>query len=222
MKIKDIEKCLKKENDKVIVPDVLDTVKATPINRLLTGETPVQAFKKQLAMQLLIITVGIVIVAFVAFAALAFVNPKDTIGPDAYCSFNISGSESLRYGMVIGADGTVKLLVKETTGEALEQYTGYELKSCIESIYTPSSMDKVSFYVMCSKSDLGSYWCREAVNDVLSMCINGKEISQVTSFQGKENELITYINSKVDESGKVSAATDADSIIALYLKLVRG
>lgn len=219
MKIKDIEKSLKKENDKVIVPDVLDYVKATPINRLLTGETPVQAFKKKLAVQLLLFTVIIVIAAFVSFAALAFVNPKDTVGPDAYCSFSIKGTDSVRYGMIIGADGTVKLLVNETTDTALTAYTGYDLKSCIENIYQPASSDKISFCVMCSKSDLGSYWGREAVNDVLSMCINGKEVSQVSSFQGKDNELLTYINSKVDEGSKINTATDADSIIALYLKL---
>ena len=53
MKLKDIEKGLKSEQNSQQVPDVLQRAKKAPINRLLDGQTPLKAFDKQTAVRLL-------------------------------------------------------------------------------------------------------------------------------------------------------------------------
>ena len=44
MKLKDIEKSLKKEHDGAKVPDVMRRAQKAPINRLLDGQRPLKAY----------------------------------------------------------------------------------------------------------------------------------------------------------------------------------
>lgn len=62
MKLKDIEKNLKKEQDCKSVPDVYARASKAPLNKLLTGETPARAFQKQVVMNLLIFVLIIFLV----------------------------------------------------------------------------------------------------------------------------------------------------------------
>jgi len=225
MKFKDIEKNLKKENDSINVPDVFDSVKSTPINRLLTGETPIQAFKKKLVLQVMAFAIIILIVAFVAFAALALTEPKSTMGPDSYVSISILSGD--KYGFIVGADGTVKLAVKEKDGGSdvyakIDNVAGNDIKNAIKYVYAPNSTDKISIYVTCDKNDLGRYWRDEVTNDVIALFIGVSGYPQITSMASYDLDTITYINTKVEEGNKVSAASSAEDIIAAYTSLFEG
>jgi hypothetical protein len=75
MKLSELEKRIKREGGSIKVPDVYKKVKHAPINRLLTGQTPVQAFKKRLTTLLLIFT--LLILAVMSIALFAMLNKPD-------------------------------------------------------------------------------------------------------------------------------------------------
>lgn len=223
MKFKDIEKNLKKESENIVVPDVYNSIKATPIHRLLTGETPIQAFKKELAIRVIIFSIVILIVAFFTFATMALLKPNTTVGPDSYVSFNVAGE--VKYSFVIDYNGTVKLAVKNKEAgvdkyEKQSSLTGMELKNAINEVYVPDSTDDLQIYVLCAKFDLSNYWCDYAQNSVVSLFINEPGTAKISTLSTKDAEMIEYINSKVvDENNKVSGASDANTLIEAYLGL---
>lgn len=63
MKLRDIEKKLRREQESKTVPEVYARASKAPLNKLLSGETPARAFQKQLVMRLLVIVLALFLVA---------------------------------------------------------------------------------------------------------------------------------------------------------------
>ena len=109
MKIKDIEKNLKKESEKVVVPDVYARVKRAPINRLLSD--PVHAFQRKMVNRMLFIAFAIVIVTVLALSAIWLMPSK--AGEEEYGYVRVSVGTQEAYGFVVNKAGTVRASITE-------------------------------------------------------------------------------------------------------------
>ena len=78
MKLKDIEKSLKREHDGTQVPDVMKRAQKAPINKLLDGQRPLRAFDKQTAVRVLWIVMALAVTALLCFGALGIMGNADT------------------------------------------------------------------------------------------------------------------------------------------------
>lgn len=82
MKYKDLETKIRTEADGIDVPNVYSRVRKAPINSLLDGEAPRKAFRKRLAVMLLVLTLAIFAVMSLTLFAFAF-RPRSDKAPPA-------------------------------------------------------------------------------------------------------------------------------------------
>lgn len=155
MKLKDIEKGLKNEQNSQKVPDVLQRAKKAPINRLLDGQTPLKAFDKQTAVRLLWCVMLLLVTAVLAIGAIALM-PKGEREQVELCYVNIrveSDGEITTYGMVVEDCETVAVFVLEKQNAEVVardlQKKGDSVENTINDVYQAKSGDKVSICVLC-------------------------------------------------------------------------
>lgn len=163
MKLKDLEKKLKKEHEQIRVPDVYSRAKLAPINSLLTGETPAQAFKKHLAIRLLFLVMVLLAVSLIALTAYGMNKNKSRglVVSDAYCSVTVTNNgESVRYGLVFDSTKAVKFVVNESDQTVISGDGNITLINAISALYDTKSGDKV---VVVTQSDVVTYASEIAV-----------------------------------------------------------
>lgn len=155
MKLKDIEKGLKNEQNSQKVPDVLQRAKKAPINRLLDGQTPLKAFDKQTAVRLLWCVMLLLVTAVLAIGAIALM-PKGEREQVELCYVNIrveSDGEITTYGMVVEDCETVAVFVLEKQNTEVVardlQKKGDSVENAINDVYQAKNGDKVSICVLC-------------------------------------------------------------------------
>ncbi len=143
MKIKDIKDKLKQEEGQTKVPDVLERAKRAPINKLLTGETPLQAFSRTLAMRLLVFATLLLVVAIFSLMAMWLAPTHPAEQPYCYVSVTVlQGEEELHFGMIAKSDGNVYLCCKEKRWSFAEKPAPMAFSS-ISELYQLKIDDKV-------------------------------------------------------------------------------
>lgn len=144
MKIKDIEKNLKKESESIKVPDVYARAKRAPINRLLSD--PVHAFQRKMVMRMLFIAFVIVIVAVVAMTAI-WLTPNNS-SVEEYGYVRITVNDDFVVGFVVNKAGTVSASITEKSAGAEtlvrnSETIGKSLAEAIELLYHAVADDAV-------------------------------------------------------------------------------
>lgn len=148
MKLKDIESKIKAEQDSVKVPDMLSRVKKAPLNKLLSGETPAQAFKKELAVRLLVTATVLLIVAVFCFAAMLLFENGGEASPRCYISLRIQrGDATESYSVISSGDISSAVCINDATGERASF-------RAISALYALESTDKVSISSLCADNSV--------------------------------------------------------------------
>jgi len=102
MRLKDIEKKLRREQESKTVPEVYARASRAPLNKLLSGETPARAFQKQLVMRLLVIVLALFLVAAIGLSAMWLAPSNGGSTPDCYACITVSGDGGeLRIGLIL-------------------------------------------------------------------------------------------------------------------------
>ena len=182
MKIKDIEKKLRREQDGQAVPDVYTRVKKAPLNKLLLGETPIRAFRKNLATRLLAIACILFIVSAIALAAMWFTPSNIGAAPDCYASIALTrtadgtaeGAEDYcRIGVLMDAGGAViSITVELENGEPADgEMTVYS--ALISDFISPKANDKVSIGVLCGNLSRGFERANKLADELRLLCDDG-------------------------------------------------
>ena len=144
MKIKDIEKNLKKESESIKVPDVYPRAKKAPINKLLSD--PVHAFQRKMVNRMLFIAFAIVIVTVIALSAIWLMPAK--AGEEEYGYVRVSVGEETVYGFVVNKAGTVSASLTEKSGGAdsltrNDTVIGKPVGEAINALYSANPTDEV-------------------------------------------------------------------------------
>lgn len=144
MKLKDIERKLKSEQEGKSVPEVYSKVSKAPLNKLLSGETPVRAFQKQLVMRLLIFVLVIFLVAAIGLSAM-WLTPAESNGkPDCYASITVSGdSGEMRIGLILSGGKKIMTTVVEVANGKTQIQPIVSHSAQIGDFIKPKSGDKV-------------------------------------------------------------------------------
>ncbi len=114
MKLKDIEKKLKNENNEVKVPDVCDRAQKAPINRLLS---PVRhVFEKKLAMKVLGVCFILLIMAI--FTGITMWALPNSEGSAVYINLSYTkGGVNIQEGYVVRGEHVVFACVERIDGQ---------------------------------------------------------------------------------------------------------
>lgn len=210
MKIKDIKDQLRQEHDEVKVPDMLTRVKRAPLNKLLSGETPAQAFQKKLAVRLLVTATVLLLAAVVAFMAM-LLSPQGSEASPYCCVFvkvEQEDSAALEYALVLGGDGSAHLCL-ELSGEE-RQRMDY---SSIYTLYTLKATDKASIATICSNHELASQHAQMLYGDLNSSYValgaSGRVTRTVNSNQAKEQLKTLVQNLGGEDSDDIDALIDS-------------
>lgn len=214
MKLKDIEKSLKKEHDGAKVPDVMRRAQKAPINRLLDGQRPLKAFDKQTAVRVLWIVMALAVTALLCFGALGIMGNG---GGDkvncAYVRVSIeNGGEITEYGIVIEGVQNVALFVLEKSGSTMPmkdlQKGGNSLQNAINDVYQCKSGDKVSICVVSSNED----------------STLASDLKDAFSLEGNSVTVLAHNDENVLASLKEYAkneSSDIDVVVCAYLEKYR-
>ena len=195
MKIKDIEKNLKKESDNIKVPDVYARAKRAPINRLLSD--PVHVFQRKMVMRMLFIAFVIVIVAVVAMTAI-WLTPK-TSSVEEYGYVRITVNDDALIGFVVNKAGMVSASITEKNAgvETLvrnSETIGKSLADAISSLYNVVASDSVVVSAQFDNYNTANMIAMKAVGAIETQ---GEVVSVSTLICDLETkvDLVEYLNS---------------------------
>ncbi len=229
MKIKDIEKKLKNESESVRVPDVYPSVKKAPINRLLNGELPVQAFKKHLAMRLLVFVLLVFGVCAIALSALWLTDGNTSAIPASYVLVSVSradGEEEVRYGFATGNDGNIAAAYVEMRGgnetfEKIDGVAGKDWNEAIKGLYMCKNGDKVFISAQCESADAAAMTVREAESALSGLYAGDMRctVRTVCNDADKKAEWVGYINGNLKNGEVVSLNMGVSELIQTYISL---
>ncbi len=214
MKLKDIEKSLKKEHDGAKVPDVMRRAQKAPINRLLDGQRPLKAFDKQTAVRVLWIVMALAVTALLCFGALGIMgNGGGDKVPCAYVRVSVENDgEITEYGIVIEGVQNVALFMLEKSGSTSPmkdlQKSGISLKNAITEVYQVKNGDKVSICVVSSNEDST---LESDLKDAFSL--EGNSVTVLS--HNDENVLASLKEYAKNES------SDIDVVVCAYLEKYR-
>lgn len=214
MKLKDIEKSLKKEHDGAKVPDVMRRAQKAPINRLLDGQRPLKAFDKQTAVRVLWIVMALAVTALLCFGALGIMgNGGGDKVSCAYVRVSVENDgEITEYGIVIEGVQNVALFVLEKSGSTSPmkdlQKSGISLKNAITEVYQVKNGDKVSICVVSNNEDST---LASDLKDAFSSVGN----SVTVLSHNDENVLASLKEYAQNES------SDIDVVVCVYLEKYR-
>lgn len=163
MKLKDIEKNLKREQDSGNIPDVYASAKKAPLNKLLTGETPIRAFKKQLALRLLITALLLFAVSAICIGALWLTKPPTVTVPDCRVTVTVEreSGESLTYTLHIRNNYEIFDVLKEEDGK-YERLSGLS----VADFMTPIDGDKLVVAASCEDKGRAAKIKRAVIEDL--------------------------------------------------------
>lgn len=213
MKLKDIEKSLKREHDGAQVPDVMKRAQKAPINKLLDGQRPLRAFDKQTAVRVLWIVMALAVTALLCFGALGIMgNGGGDKVPCAYVRVSVENDgEITEYGIVIdGVENVALFVLEKKDGVQMQdlQMSGISLKNAIAEVYHVKNGDKVSICVVGKNA-----------NPILE-----QDLKDAFSANGNEVEMLSANDSTVLSSLETYAQTsekDIDAIINTYIEKYR-
>lgn len=158
MKFKDIKQNLKNEHEQKSVPDVFSRVRKAPINRLLTGQKPLKAFDKALAVRLLWIVAALLIVSVLAFFALAVMQDNEQAEPFSYVRLSVERDGKTQvYGFVVNNDRvSVCVLENDGNGSVLNNLGKQDenIENAISDVYQSKYGDKVRVCVLNSNEKI--------------------------------------------------------------------
>ncbi len=209
MKLKDIEHKLRSEQETVKVPDMLSRVKKAPLNKLLSGETPAQAFKKKLAVRLLVTATVLLIAAVFCFAAMLLFTENGKANPHAYLSIKTSG-EGESYAIFVTGDLSKAACFDERTGEQTSFYA-------LSALYDLKSTDKVEICAICEDASLASDLLGK-LREELSGAYAGFNGASVTTSVNSDSA-IALLKQKVSAAG-LSAESDLTKLIDQYYSVL--
>lgn len=213
MKLKDIEKSLKKEHDGAKVPDVMKRAQKAPINRLLDGQRPLKAFDKQTAVRVLWLVMALAVTALLCFGALGIMGNSG--GDKVSCAYvRVSvenGGEITEYGIVIeGVQNVALFVLEKKDGVKMQdlQKSGISLKNAINEVYQVKNGDKVSICVVSSNEDST---LESDLKDAFSL--EGNSVTVLA--HNDENVLASLKEYAKNES------SDIDVVVCAYLEKYR-
>ncbi|MBQ3755092.1 MAG: hypothetical protein II867_02925 [Clostridia bacterium] len=194
MKIKDIEKNLKKEGEKVVVPDVYARVKKAPINRLLSD--PVHAFKRKMAMRMLTFSVIILLVVAISLSAIWLTPKPGNYEEYGYARVTINSDKV--YGFAVNNAGIVYAILLEKEGGEVKtvannNFNKKNIEDALGELYDPHAGDVVK--VSC-QFDNYSTASALALRISSAIRVQGEDLS-VSGFacdSGTRTSLVEYLN----------------------------
>lgn len=193
MKLKDIKSRLREEQAGVEIPDMLPRVKKAPLNKLLSGETPAQAFQKKLAVRLLVTATALLIAAIICFAAMLLFSSEKQAGEHFYISLEIQkegGSNS--FSIVSTKDVSSAICVDDVTGERCAC-------TAISALYALNSGDKVTIAIIGENSSKCATVLNSFKNELTSAYGEFYLATVVTSVNSQEE--IDALRSLVEQKG---------------------
>ena len=208
MRIKDIEKSLKKEHDSSSVPDVLKRAQKAPINRLLDGQRPLRAFDKNTAVRVLWTVLALALAALICLGTLGIMGDGDRAA--LYCNYLHvrveNGDESTEFGIVVGEDNGVVVCVKEKengvfVGQNLNK-GGYALQNAIDDVYRPNTGDKV-YVCAIGRGDLTE------LAQLVGEIVDDADNTVVVLSQNDESVLASLKESTQSDSSDAGELVDA-------------
>ncbi len=221
MKIKDIEKSIKKENDCVQVPDVYASVKKAPINRLLTGETPIQAFEKAMATRLLAAVTVLLLVIAICVTVMWASKPAEQGVGQGYVSVTVENGITTRYSFVLSSSGNVLYATEDGaeigTVTELDALVGKQPENAICELYQPKSGDKVTicvYYADNANARAMSSYLGEVLGAQYEKGTQ-RVINCYANLQSEKQHLVNFVLA-CNEGESVSVSDDIATLIEKY------
>jgi len=226
MNKKDIEKQLLNENSSIKVPDVFPNVKRAPLNKLLTGETPMQVFKKKFAIGMLALTTVLFIIVTIALAALILSPTPNEVAQssNSYVSIVITKQDSsiTKYGFVVDTNGNLLIAEKEEDGglivmQRLETKNN-NIEDTIANVITPSLGDSVLISAQNTNSQVAFNLKNNALSGIKEVYgSTNYVVNTMTNDTQTIDHLVAMINSKSDK--EVSASDNIGDLVGCYLSI---
>ena len=212
MKLKDIEKSLKREHDGTQVPDVMKRAQKAPINKLLDGQRPLRAFDKQTAVRVLWIVMALAVTALLCFGALGIMgNGGGDKVSCAYVRVSVENDgEITEYGIVIdGVENVALFVLEKKDGVQMQdlQMSGISLKNAIAEVYQVKNGDKVSICVVGKNAN------PILEQDLKDAFANGNEVEMLSA---NDSTVLSSLETYAQTSEK-----DIDAIINTYIEKYR-
>ncbi len=214
MRLKDIEKKLKREQESKTVPEVYARASRAPLNKLLSGETPARAFQKQLVIRLLVIVLALFLVAAIGLSAMWLAPSNGGSTPDCYACITVSGDGGeLRIGLILRS----VTAVEEVTSGKLNTKPIVSHSSQIKDFIKPNKGDKVRVSLISNASAALTDGMRFIVNE-LEYIYSGAEFDMITDANNAQTktEVVEYITAC---GGRIEVGASADEIIKTYAAL---
>lgn len=218
MKNKDLKKQLSNEYKK-LTPDVYEKVKRTPINRLLTIDSPEQANRRRVALTLVCISFVILAVLVVSLFSYMIVPAKKTITYNyVYIHTNVekpAPGTTKSYGAVIDDDtNSLICIINETDGTKLdiENKTIYDFATFLNI----EDGDTLSTSILATNEERNSSASMK-INDILAdfltkNSINANKVNTSLSI----SVLVSFIKINNPES-TLEAQDGTEAIINQYI-----
>ena len=215
MKIKDIEKNLKKESETIAVPDVYARVKRAPINRLLSD--PVHVFRHKMVMRMLVFACIILLVAALGCSAILLAPSRVTSEEFGYVRVVVNGETV--YGFVVNDAGNVLATITESdthgvAPKAYSQYTGKNIEDAVDELYQSNLHDEVVVSAIFATRSLATTMVKN-VRDSIDSQESGAHVVKGTVTKA---ELLTFVNANTQ--GEALALDSAlDDILNEYIEI---
>jgi len=227
MNKRDIEKQLFNENSNIKVPEMSLKVKNSPLNKLLSGETPVQAFRKNFANMLLIFTAIIFIIVTLALAAFILAPQESTeIVSNSYVSLTVTSrdkTEEVRYGFVIDTNGNVIIAEKEYEKNGPLKMTkvnvvNNDIEETIKSLLAPALGDDVKISTLNASTKVAYNLQKNAISAVETAY---GTISYTRNQRINDADAIEYLVALINDKkeGTVTVSDGIGDIIGCYLSI---
>lgn len=217
MKLKDIEKNLKRENDVTSVPDVYARASKAPLNKLLTGETPARAFQKRLVMSLLIFVIFIFLTLAVGLSAIWLTPAKSPSSPNCYVAITVSREDgNERIGVLMNGEKSISCIVAEMTAGVVNTEPNVSHSLRISEFISAQSGDKVSVGVISADRTLANGVVK-TLREELNLAYGEKdfEVAYSINLPSTRDELASYLR----QCGYQTETGGADELIKAYAVL---
>ncbi len=215
MKLKDITEKLKKEHGDVRVPDVLERARKAPVNKLLTGETPVQAFRKSMAIRLLTMVLILLLAVAITLSAM-WLTDEARAAKGCYVRIEIIRSVGGSERYAITAKGLIAdgYFIEDVHNEVAPKKLDI---SSISELYEAKSGDKVRIYVACDDQELRRQWGATATSELGALYMGEVSLDEIKSSDSSSVKfwLASYINS-FDPNAKASVNDSMDALLSAY------
>ncbi|MBO4554272.1 MAG: hypothetical protein J5713_00685 [Clostridia bacterium] len=212
MKIKDIEKNLKKESESIKVPDVYGRAKRAPINKLLSD--PVHAFRRKMVLTMLVFVLFIFLVVALGLSALWLTPSKVSKEEYGYMRISINNDEQV-YGFGLDKWGVVTVAVTEKKDgnkvcETHGEIVGKPIEEAIEILGVQSG-DSVTVAVIYDSQQTAL-----DISQTVKLRIEGEQsgvsVARLVNSSAVKTAWVNYIQSFTTEEASGTLA----EIVHLY------